>query len=274
MSDIEKLGFIEEPAEEYHAKRGYPFEEGKYHTSHLNQTLQECPLLYWQEAKGLIVKKDRPAYVEGRAAHTLILEGREAYKAEYAFGGPVNPKTGAYFGSQTKAFKEWAEEQGKPVLTDSQDETAEMCYAGVQQNAEAVKLLSVGVAEAVIRVDLCGVPCQTRMDWFNPEAGLVDLKTCDNLKWFEADARRYGYPYQLAFYRSALEAHLGERGLPVYLIAVEKQAPNRCGVWRVGNDILGHCEKENEQTLAFLKACHESGEWPTGYEDIRTFDHL
>ena len=37
------------------------------------------------------------------------------------------------------------------------------------------------------------------MDWFDAHRGIADLKTCDNLDWFEADARRYGYAHQLAF---------------------------------------------------------------------------
>jgi hypothetical protein len=37
----------------------------------------------------------------------------------------------------------------------------------------------------------------------------VDLKTCDDLTWFEADSRRYGYAHQLAFYRAVLKKALG-----------------------------------------------------------------
>jgi len=45
------------------------------------------------------------AYQLGRAAHTLILEGREAYERGYAIGGPVNPCTGQPFAAGTKAAK-------------------------------------------------------------------------------------------------------------------------------------------------------------------------
>ena len=65
-------------------------------------------------------------------------------------------------------------------------------------------LLEYGEPEGVVRADYCGMPCQIRMDWFEPHHGIVDLKTCDDLTWFEADARRYGYAHQLAFYRAVL----------------------------------------------------------------------
>ena len=35
---------------------------------------------------------------------------------------------------------------------------------------------------------------------------IFELKTADDLTWFEADSRRYGYAHQLAFYRSILAA--------------------------------------------------------------------
>ena len=80
----------------------------------------------------LVQDQDRPAYVVGRAAHVLILEGRDVYEQTYAFGGPINPKTGQPFGSRTKAFQDWADAQGKPVLDDDQAALIESLCASVQ----------------------------------------------------------------------------------------------------------------------------------------------
>ena len=77
---------------------------------------RECPLLYRKWQLGEINDEDRPAYVVGRAAHSLILEGREEFDDQFAVGGPINPKTGAPFGAATKAFAEWAASNGKCVL--------------------------------------------------------------------------------------------------------------------------------------------------------------
>jgi hypothetical protein len=63
---------------------------------------------------------DEPAYLLGRAAHTLILEGRVAYERAFAVGGPINPRTGQPFGAGTKAFAEWAASTGREGLDDSQ----------------------------------------------------------------------------------------------------------------------------------------------------------
>ena len=256
---------IREPAEVYHAKAG------AYLSSHLLAEFRRNPLLFHKKELGLVQDQDRPAYVLGRAAHVLILEGREAYEQAYAFGGPINPKTGQPFGSRTKAFQDWAEAKGKPVLDDDQAALIESLNTSVRGHKHAAALLADGVAEGVIRAEYCGVPCQARLDWLNPESGIVDLKTCDNLDWLQMDARSYGYVYQLAFYRSLAATLTGQR-LPVYMIAVEKREPLRTGVWRMSEEVLGLAQKENEESIARLIACREKDEWLSGYEDIRTFD--
>ena len=86
------------------------------------------------------------------------------------------------------------------------------------------------MAEGVIRTHYCDVPCQVRLDWLSARHGLVDLKTCDSLRYFENDCRRYGYIHQLAFYRAVIRQESGET-VPVHIIAVEKNEPFAAGVW-------------------------------------------
>ena len=203
----------------------------------------------------------------------MILEGEEAFHQRFAVGGPVNPQTGLPYGSGTKAWNEWAQEQGKEVLTEQQHALVRNMAASVKQHAEAQQLMGEGIPEGVIRPLYRNLFCQTRMDWFQPHLGIVDLKTCDDLTWFEADTRRYGYVHQLAFYRAVLAQVIGLH-VPVHLIAVEKKEPFRCGVWRLSPEILAAGQLENEQAIDRLKACTESGQWPTGYEEPRLFDYL
>jgi len=265
---VDDLSFlIFEPAEVYHAMRA------KYLSSHQLAEFRRNPLLFYKKQQGLVTDEDRPAFLLGRAAHALILEGREVYEREFAVGGPVNPKTGEPFGSRTKVFQEWADAQGKPVLTDDQVALIENLHTAVNAHEYAAALLTDGVAEGVIRTDYCGVACQARFDWVNHQRGIVDLKTCDSLDYLQLDARSYGYAHQMAFYRSLLTC-VSETVAPVHLIAVEKREPFRCGVWRMGEDVLGIAQKENEEGIARLKECRANDRWLTGYEDIRVFDWI
>jgi hypothetical protein len=258
---------IRETEAEYH-------EKGKTHlTSHALADFRKCPLLYWQKKQGLVPDEDRPAYLLGRAAHVLILEGRERFDTEYAVGGPINSKTGQPFGVNTKAYADWAATQGKPVITEEQFALIANLATGVHSHAIAVELLSEGVAEGVVRTKYCGRPCQARLDFYNPERGIIDLKTCDDLTWFEADARRFNYAHQLAFYHALIMRKTGEDA-PVHVIAVEKKPPYRCGVWRISEQTLAVARGENEAAIARLGECESRNLWPTGYEEVRAFDYV
>lgn len=258
---------IHEPAEVYHAQRA------NFLSSHQLADFRRDPLLFRKKELGLVKEEDRPAYLIGRAAHTLILEGREVYEKNYAFGGPLNPKTGEPFGARTKAFQEWADTQGRPVLSDDQVLLIESMAAMVRSHEHAAALLSDGIPEGVIRGEYCGVRCQARIDWFGAKSGILDLKTADNLDWLENDARNFGYIYQLSFYRSLLTVISGTV-VPVHLIAVEKREPFRCGVWRVSEEVLGIAERENAAAIARLLECRKLDRWETGYEAVRTLDWL
>jgi len=254
-----------EPAEQYHAR------SAEYLSSHQLIDFIKCPWLHFKKHAGLIAKTDSTAFLIGRAAHSRILEGRDVFEASFALGGPVNPKTGRPFGGNTKAFREWADAQGKPVLSHDHIELVESMAGGVAMNDEAVDLLLYGRAEGVVRAEYRGVPCQIRIDWTHPHRGIVDLKTCDDLAWFEADARRYRYTNQLAFYQGVLAEVIGQH-VPVHIVAVEKKEPFRCGVWRVSDDSLAIARGENEAAIRRLVSCRESGDWPTGYEEVRLLD--
>ena len=234
MTDLNiDLNVLEvEPAEEYHAKAK------EYLSSHQLLDFAKCPWLHRKKSLGLIEDTESPAYRLGRAAHVRILEGKEVYRDTYALGGPINPRTKKPFGSTTKAYAEWAAEQGKPVLSSDQADLLEDLASGVAMNSEAIDLLLYGKAEGVVRANYCDTPCQIRIDWLHPHRGIVDFKTCDDLTWFESDARRFGYHRQMAFYRAVLAQALNGLEVPVYLVAVEKKEPYRCGVWQLSEDTL------------------------------------
>lgn len=254
-----------EPADVYHAKAN------EYLSSHQLLDFMFCPWLYRKKQLGLIVDQDTPALLLGRATHVRVLEGRDAYENQFALGGPINPRTQKPFGSTTKAFAEWAEAQCKPVLSHDNVELIEHMASGVAMNDEAVDLILYGRAEGVIRTNYCDTPCQARFDWIHPHRGIVDLKTTADLTWFENDANRRRYHHQMAFYQAVLSQVIGEL-VPVFIIAIEKAEPFRCGVWRVSDDTLAIARQENEEAIRRLRRAWEIDAFPTGYEIIRILE--
>jgi voltage-gated potassium channel Kch len=253
---------IIEPAEEYHAKRD------RFLSSHALADFRKCPELFHKKESGEITDEDRPAYIIGRAAHSLILEGRDRFDAEYIVGEPVNPNTGKPYGKNTQAYQSWLEAQDKAVISPADFEFIRCLQTAVWLHNAAADLLQDGIAEGVVRDEYCGVPCQIRMDFFHEANGIIDLKTCDNLDYFEADARRFQYVYQAAFYRAVLREASGKNH-PFHLIAVEKHEPFRCGVWIISDESLDLAEVENAAAIGRLQKCRAENLWPTGYEEPR-----
>ena len=260
-------------ADEYHAAA----RRGEYLSSHLLGDFRNCPLLYRKKMSGEIEPTDTAAFETGRAIHTLVLEGQGRFDEEYVVSsGPVNPKTGEPFGKLTKAYKEWAAAQRRPVVSSEDYGFMLKLRTSVWLNPVANGLLERGRAEGTVRAELAGEPCQIRMDWFNPDYDgrcvIVDLKTCDNLSFFERDARKYGYPEQLAFYRAVFSVASDGVFPDVYIVAVEKREPFRCGVWKLTDVLLDQANTENLNAIARLRECRRSATWPTLFEEERILD--
>ena len=261
---------VHEPSAVYHEQS----RTGKYLSSHLLGDFRESPYLFHKKMQGKIEETESAAFILGRAAHSLILEGRDAFDREYVVSdGPINPKTGESYGKTTKAYAEWKASQDREIISGKDFGFLVKLQTSVWLNRAAEDLLLDGVAEGVVRAEYCGMPCQIRMDWFNPEYGLVDLKTCEALKWFESDCRRYGYILQLAFYRAIIREVTGKT-VPVHIIAVEKSEPHSTGVWKLFEEVLDEAERINEAAIRRLRECYRTNVWPTGYEDIRVITNL
>ncbi len=261
---------ITEPADIYHARS----RSGEYMSSHMLADFRESPALYHKEIIGEIDQKESRAFAIGRPAHCLILEGRQAFDREFAVSdGPINSKTEEPFGKNTKAYAEWKNSLDREVVSGKDFGFITKLQASVLMHPIASELLANGVPEGVVRATYCGMPCQIRMDWFSEDAGLVDLKTCDSLKWFESDCKKYGYLHQMAFYRAIIREVSGIT-VPVHIIAVEKNEPFSTGIWKLGDEVLTICEKHNEAAIRRCLKCFETNAWPTGYEEIRVIDSL
>ena len=282
-------GIIAEASATYHSKRGVNV------SSHgLTGDFKKSPANYHAKVTGEIKDVDRPAYKPGRAAHSLILEGRKQFEKDFCWNSPINEKTNKPYGPTSKPYLEWAEGERREIITPDQLALVEAMEKSVRKTEQASYLLSNGVAEGVVRTRLPVVnslfgnvhetrtlQCQIRMDYFNFEEGLIDLKTCDDIDYFEGDSRRYRYVHQLAFYRSVI-VHQFDPGheiwdqglLPVRLIAVEKKPPYRVGCWRIGDYVLGVAQRENDILLAELEECRVKDVWPTRYEKERTLEMI
>ncbi len=170
----------------------------------------------------------------GRAVHKLTLEGRDAFLSHYA----RQPLSASHANESTPSAE---------LLSQ-----AERISASVWRDHSASRLLSEGVPEAVIRSRYCGVPCQIRMDWFNPSKALiVELKTTTCLERFQIECWELGYYWQLAFYRAVLaqDLHCDPVEISCRIIAVEQKPPFNVEVLQIPATTLAIGQMENEEVI-------------------------
>ncbi len=229
---------------------------------------RENAFLFHKRQRGLVPPRRRYDETVNKAAIVRILQGRDHYLASYAFAGPIDPRDGKPYSEYSIEYRQWLAQQTKPVLSPEQADLIEHIDFGFRSHDAAQDLLSDGIPFGITRSRYCGVPCQTRIDWLNPKRGIVAVFVCDRFAWLESHIRSDGPVHQLAFHRALLAQRVG-RHVPVHIIALEKDAPHRCGVWAISERLLRRARTQNEAAIAQLQECRRLDRWPSGYERVR-----
>lgn len=244
-------------------------------------------------------QKEEEHFLIGHSAHTLILEGAEAYHERYV----IEPDFGDCRFKENKAKRDaWRADPAntsRALLTVDQARLNNKLLASVQSNALARLLLSQGKPEITWRAKLQHFDIQCRTDWFidNVSQGLadelrrysiivepgasvvVDFKTAATLDEsefgnFERHFFEYGYYRQAPFYQGVIAEVIRQHSLAIkepnlfLFIATEKKEPFETNVFNPTPAALNLGWKEMVGALGRLKDCYASGEWP-GMDDSR-----
>jgi len=258
----------------------YQEKRKKFLTSSYLKEFDKSPALCHGTMTGKYENKETPAREFGTKFHSFILEKIKFDKDYISEPGAENfPNSKGDVTDSfraTKAYKEWKADLGdKRLITLDDLELLKMLGGSIRSHPIAKKMLSKGWSEHVIRVELHGVMCQIRIDHYNPDWGIIDLKSCNNLDKFEYDIPKFGYTTSGAFYRSVFQGASKEFFPPsYYLVAVEKNPPYRTGVWKMSENVMDMCEKMNTKNIKHFKECSDSGVWPLGYEEMNIYEYM
>ena len=263
--------FLDIPAKDYHADAA----AGLYMSSHNLAQFRACPHTYHLLMTGKMKRPESPALVFGRAVHSYTLEGHDAFHAEFTVtDGPINERTGKPYGRDTQKFIDFMAKQDKEIVTFREFEQIERMATNVWEHADGKVLLEHGWPELTVRCeDFHGIPVQIRLDWFNDEYGIVDLKTTSDLEGFDFQAHSLGYAFQLGLYQAVLEQVSGVK-YPVYLLASEKKEPYRAACYKFSDDVLAQAEEINEKAIAEFIECRDQDKWPTRFAETRMITRL
>lgn len=258
-----KTSIVEVSEAEYDAGRN------KFMGAHLLDVFADSPRLCQWKMAGLLPTSDSPALAFGRAAHKLILEGEEAFRKSYEVAdGPINERTGAPFGTDTKAYMTWYKEvraTGREIISQAQYDQLGLMLDSLSECPKAARYLDSGKPEVAIRGNLYGVQSQSRLDWWKEDENtLLDLKTCDNIDSFSKDLFFRGYDRQMAFYRKMLQG-TGVGSIKVKILAMEKKEPYRVGIFSLGAATLDLAEATIMKRLGqfrHVQQTYGSDPWP------------
>lgn len=204
-----------------------------------------------------------PAMEIGTAAHCLILDGQEAFDAQYC-KKPDDIKL------TTKEGKEWKASIGRKKIlgTGGKDDP----WNAVQGMAESLRKIEwyAGTDEEYIKrnevsiyFDWLGVRCKARLDSILIDEGIVlDLKTTDtvNPDLFTKKVVGLGYDFQAAYYAKAAEEAYGKPFRFIFA-AVERRAPYSVDLFEASDEMMEEGTRKCEAALRRLKRCQQSEEW-------------
>lgn len=206
-------------------------------------------------------RTDTPALRLGRLAHAMILT-------------PDLPPDVALWDGPTKRGSEWikfkaaSDASGKLIVRPEELYAVAKMRAAVHASRDAMELIRDGSSEVTLEWSEEGpqgtwvLPCRARLDHLGPR-GMVELKTTrrGTPRAWASEVARYAYHVQLAHYEAGLE-DLGEVGIPMWWIVVEKSEPFDVCVYRVRRAEVEIGARLRWTWLQRVVECEASGRWP------------
>lgn len=210
-----------------------------------------------------VKQEETPALIVGRAVHSYILEGPEAFFKEFAVPPSVDRRTKEGKGIWSQFQFEHAD---KTLIPEEDFVTITEINDSVRNHPTAGFWLSNGISEqtAIWQDEETGLLCKCRPDR-NPLNGvLLDLKTTEDASEyaFGRSVQNYGYARQGAFYTEGISKATGEKHDAFAFIAVEKKAPYRCEVYVLAPEYLSWGWTQVHRLLRTEKECRDKNRWP------------
>lgn len=218
--------------------------------------IDECP------ANGKVDKKETHAMILGRACHSYVLEGPEAFFKEFI----VLPEG---MSPTTKAGRLVGEENpNKGIISAADSIKIHDMRKAVLSHPLAAKLIKEGVSEQTViwKDESTGLLCKCRPDRIpaGDKGTVVDLKTADNAGYypFSRSVLKYGYARQDAFYSDGVEAVTRKTFDSFAFIVVEKNPPYRTEVYILDDEWRTWGRQEYIRLLQIEKECRDKGFYP------------
>jgi hypothetical protein len=215
------------------------------------------------------VARDEPSHKEsdamrlGSLAHMMLFEPHLV--ASSTIPPPINERTKAPYGSETKAWAEYvALNPGKLIVTPDEWVLSNAMVKAIRANTKIAPILSAAShTEVVIIFDRQGVRCKAKVDALVPGLMVCDLKTTLDAsdRRFVAKVQQLYYYTQAAFYLMAVES-LGMKGMDFLFACVESDKPHGTAAYIMGRAFRQIGRERVDFWLSKVAQCEASNEWP------------
>lgn len=225
----------------------------------------------------------------GAALHARILEPTAFDDKVAVFSPPVNPKTGAAYGTTTNAYKDAAatfaaSNAGKTIINAADAATIDALVEAFNFHPIAPRVMGKQwrvtelSVKGVIDVDGNEIELKGRVDAYT-DAGIVDIKTTTVLSdasgrdRFRYAVYDYHYILQLAFYKLLLTRFLDvPAAVPCWLIAFEKQEPRRVAVYKIADNVIDDATRVLWSWLRAYVTAEKSGVYESRFDAVQLID--
>ena len=225
----------------------------------------------------------------GTALHARILEQETFVDKVAIFDPPINPKTGAAYGTTTNAYKDAAatfaaSNAGKTIINAADAATIDALVESFNFHPVAPTVMGKRWKYTELSVkgvlDFNGneVELKGRLDAYT-DAGIVDLKTTNALTdasgrdRFRYAVYDYYYILQLAFYKLLLTRFMRvPDDVPCWLIAFEKQEPRRVAVYKLADNVIDDATRVLWSWLRAYVTAEKSGVYESRFDAVQLID--
>jgi hypothetical protein len=186
-------------------------------------------------------REENDAFAVGAYTHALLLQP-EQIENDFIVIAKLDRRTKEGKAAWESAQRR-AELSGARIITDEQVTLGRAMADSVLANDAASRILSrLTLREITVIGDIGGRPAKAKVDGIatiDHATIIVDIKTAQSIhpRTFATAAATYGYYHQAAFYRRLVEQTV-ESVQDVIVIAVEKDAPHLCAVYRLPDAAL------------------------------------
>ena len=186
-----------------------------------------------------------------------------------------------YADKRLKPYKEWIKKQeitdDTIILSHDDAEAVNSAYEALWlHSSEDLKASSMLFAEKAIRQaviiweDEIGL-CKAKLDCYNPDYGLIDLKTTHKpLDNAGKSIATYGYHIQAAWYLRGWHILTGQ-SLPWWFVWVKSTPVHQVEIGMLDKKSIAVGNKQIEKIIVSWRRCNETGHWPSTTGKVHTY---